>query len=574
MPLIPDHIIQEVAEKNDIYELVSQYVSLKRAGSSYIGLCPFHNEKTPSFSVSPQKGIFHCFGCGEGGNSIGFLMKIENISFYEAVKRLAEKANVELPKPEGGEFDRGLEKKKERELIFEINKAAATHFYNNLKESNDAIKYFKSREIDGACAKSFWLGYAKDSWDDMFSHLKGLGYTESDILKAGLITGNDAGKFYDRFRNRVMFPIFDERDNIIGFGGRVLNDDKPKYLNSPEGLVFSKGKNLFSLNAAKRTRADFVILAEGYMDVIALAKNGWVNSVATLGTALTEEQAKILKRYFKEAVICYDSDGAGRTATNRAITIMRKAGLKASVMYLSGGKDPDEFIKKMGKEAFNSALNGRKTDITYLLEYFREKYDINIDGQKVAYTEEIVPYLLLIENPVELDVYVNKLSEITGISSQSLYSQLGIKKVTASVGKPAVSAITESKIKGGRSKADSTREALLALIIASPTVYKANKPFVSEELFGNGSLLEIFKYVKNAYEQNGRADVNLMMSSLGDDCVKELSRILSIDSHVTDENKALRDYAKILREELRREKIYETLNKGNVEELNHMLKNN
>lgn len=310
------------------------------------------------------------------------------------------------------------------------------------------------------------------------------------------------------------------------------------------------------------------------MDVIALAKNGWVNSVATLGTALTEEQAKILKRYFKEAVICYDSDGAGRTATNRAITIMRKAGLKASVMYLSGGKDPDEFIKKMGKEAFNSALNGRKTDITYLLEYFREKYDINIDGQKVAYTEEIVPYLLLIENPVELDVYVNKLSEITGISSQSLYSQLGIKKVTASVGKPAVSAITESKIKGGRSKADSTREALLALIIASPTVYKANKPFVSEELFGNGSLLEIFKYVKNAYEQNGRADVNLMMSSLGDDCVKELSRILSIDSHVTDENKALRDYAKILREELRREKIYETLNKGNVEELNHMLKNN
>lgn len=574
MPLIPDHIIQEVAEKNDIYELVSQYVSLKRAGSSYIGLCPFHNEKTPSFSVSPQKGIFHCFGCGEGGNSIGFLMKIENISFYEAVKRLAEKANVELPKAENGDFDRGLAKKKERELIFEINKAAAAHFYNNLKSSDAGIKYFKGRDIDGVCAKSFWLGYAKDSWDDMFSHLKSLGYAESDILKAGLITGNDAGKFYDRFRNRVMFPIFDERDNIIGFGGRVLNDDKPKYLNSPEGLVFSKGKNLFSLNAAKRTRADFVILAEGYMDVIALAKNGWVNSVATLGTALTEEQAKILKKYFKEAVICYDSDSAGRTATNRAITIMRRVGLKASVMYLDGGKDPDEFIRKKGKEAFNSALNGRKTDITYLLEYYREKYDINIDGQKVAYTEEIVPYLLLIENPVELDVYVNKLSEITGISPQSLYSQLGIKKVTASGRAPKVNAISENKIKGGRTKADSTREALLALIISSPAVYQANKPFVSEELFGKGALLEIYKCVKSAYEKNGRADVNLMMSALGDEYVKELSRILSIDSHVTDEHKALRDYAKILREEARREKIYETLNSGNVEELNHMLKNN
>lgn len=574
MPLIPDHIIQEVAEKNDIYELVSQYVSLKRAGSSYIGLCPFHNEKTPSFSVSPQKGIFHCFGCGEGGNSISFLMKIENISFYEAMKRLAEKANVELPKADDGDFDRGFAKKKERELIYEINKEAALHFYNNLKTGDAGIRYFKSREIDGACAKSFWLGYAKDSWDDMFSHLKNLGYAESDILKAGLITGNDSGKFYDRFRNRVMFPIFDERDNIIGFGGRVLNDDKPKYLNSPEGLVFSKGKNLFSLNAAKRTRADFVILVEGYMDVIALAKQGWVNSVATLGTALTSDQAKILKRYFKEAVICYDSDGAGRTATNRAITIMRQAGLKASVMYLDGGKDPDEFIKKKGKEAFNSALNERKTDITYLLEYYREKYDINIDGQKVAYTEEIVPYLLLIENPVELDVYVNKLAEITGISSQSLYSQLGIKKHNASSSAPQVKAISESRIKGGRSKIDSTRESLLSLVISNPEVYKTNKPFVGEELFGNGALLEIFKYVKECCEKGANIDVNLMMSSLNDECVNALSRILSVDTHITDENKALRDYAKILREEIRRKKIYETLNSGNVEELNHMLKNN
>ncbi len=574
MPLFPDHLIQEVAEKNDIYELVSQYVSLKRAGSSYVGLCPFHNEKTPSFSVSPQKGIFHCFGCGEGGNSIGFLMKIENISFYEAVTRLAERANIELPKPDATDFDRGNEKKKERELIYAINKDAATKFYENLKTSKIAIEYFKNREIDGVWAKKFWLGFAKDSWDDMFLHLKDKGYTESDILKAGLITGNDNGKFYDRFRNRVMFPIFDERDNIIGFGGRVLNDDKPKYLNSSEGLVFSKGKNLFSLNNAKRTRADFVILVEGYMDVIALAMNGYTNTVATLGTALTQDQAKILKKYFKEVVLCYDSDSAGRTATNRAITIMRQTDLKASVMYLSGGKDPDEFIKKMGNDAFNSALEARKTDITYLIEYYREKYDINIDGQKVAYIDELIPYLLLITNPVELDVYVNKLANLTEISPQSLYSQLGIKKVKSPQKSTQTEAIDKNKIQGGRSKADITRESLLAHLLSNRQLYEHYGKYLSDDLFGSGALLEIFLYIKSEYEAGKTIDINLMMVSLKEDNAKQLARILSIDTHITDEIKAFKDYLKTLKEQVRREKIYETLSTGNVEQLNDMIKKN
>ncbi len=574
MPLFPDHLIQEIAEKNDIYELVSQYVSLKRSGSSYQGLCPFHNEKTPSFSVSPQKGIFHCFGCGEGGNSIGFLMKIENISFYEAVTRLAERANIELPKPDSSDFSRGDEKKKERELMYEINKAAASKFFENLKTGKNAVEYFKKREIDGVWAKNFWLGYAKDSWDDMFSYLKEKGYTDGDILKAGLITGNDNGKYYDRFRNRVMFPIFDERDNIIGFGGRVLNDDKPKYLNSPEGLVFSKGKNLFSLNNAKRTREDFVILVEGYMDVIALAMNGYPNAVATLGTALTQEQAKILKKYFKEAVICYDSDGAGRTATNRAITIMRQAEIKASVMYLSGGKDPDEFIKKMGKDAFNSALETRKTDITYLIEYYREKYDINIDGQKVSYIDELMPYLMLITNPVELDVYVNKLSVLTGISSQSLYSQLGIKKVESPKKSNPAKVIDKAKIQGGRNKTDITREYLLALLISNHQLYELYGKTLSNDLFGSGSLLEIYNYIKTVYDSGKSIDINLMMVTLNEDNTKELARILSIDTHITDESKAFKDYLKTLKEQIRREKIYETLNSGNVEQLNNMIKKN
>lgn len=575
MPLFPDYIIQEVAEKNDIYELVSQYVSLKRAGSSYVGLCPFHNEKTPSFSVSPQKGIFHCFGCGEGGNSIGFLMKIENISFYEAVTRLAQRANIELPKADKTDFKKDNERQKERQIIYEINNAAATKFYENLKESKEAIAYFKDREIDGSWAKRFWLGFAKNGWDDIFSHLKEKGYTESDILKAGLIVSNDSGKYYDRFRNRVMFPIFDERDNIIGFGGRVLNDDKPKYLNSPEGPVFSKGKNLFSLNNAKRTREDYVILVEGYMDVIALAKNGYANSVATLGTATTADQAKILKKYFKEVVICYDSDSAGRTATNKAITIMRNADVRTSVMYLDGGKDPDEYIKKSGKDRFDSALKARKTDITYLIEYFREKFDINIDGEKIAYIDELLPYLLLVKNPVELDVYVNKICSIAEISADALYSQLGMKRVNASPPKhESAEEISRKKAKQGRSKSDASREGLLALLISNKILYKENSKILTEELFGEGAVGEIFKYVKSVYESGKDVDINVMMTSLEEEHIKTLSRILSIDTHIADEKKAFRDYLKILNEEIRKGKIFDVLKGGSVEALNDMVKKN
>jgi len=574
MPLFPDYVIQEVAEKSDIYELVSQYVSLKKAGSSYVGLCPFHNEKTPSFSVSPQKGIFHCFGCGEGGNSIGFLMKIENISFYEAVKRLAEKANIELPKADMSDFKQSSERQKERELLYEINKAAAERFYNNLKGSKEGISYCKNRDIDGVWAKKFWLGYAQNSWDDMFEYLKGKGYTESDILKSGLITGNDNGKYYDRFRNRVMFPIFDERDNIIGFGGRVLNDDKPKYLNSPEGPVFSKGKNLFALNIARRTRSDFVILVEGYMDVISLAKSGYANTVATLGTAITPDQAKILKKYFKEVVICYDSDAAGRNATDKAIAIMRKADVKASVMHLSGGKDPDEFIKKMGKDGFNSALNARKIDLTYLIEYYREKFDINIDGEKVAYIDEIIPYLLLVSNPVELDVYVNKLSSITGVSSQALYSQLGIKKVSTLPKRENTSESIGKKATLGQSKADAAREGLLALIISNRQLYAANKATLNEDMFGDGSLYHIYKYVKSVYEEDKNIDINLMMVSLEEEHIKSLSRILSIDTFIVNEEKAFKDFLRILNEEMRVAKIFDVLNRGSVETLNEMIKKN
>ena len=333
MPLYPEYIIREVADKNDIRDVVANYVNLKKAGGSYVGLCPFHNEKTPSFSVSPQKGIFHCFGCGEGGNVIHFLMKIENISFVEAVEKLAENAGVMLPKPSRHDSEEYAQKARQREVLCEMNNEAAQFFYTNLKSGKNAVEYLKKRQLDGSDAKRFFLGFAKDSWDALFNHLKEKGFKESDILDAGLIKSSENGKYYDAFRNRVMFPIFDTKNRVIGFGGRVLDDSKPKYLNSPDSPVFNKSKNLYFLNVARKSRSDYVILVEGYMDVISLAKNGYLNTVATLGTALTSQQAKLIAGDFKEVVICYDSDEAGRKATARAVTILREYDIKISVFY-------------------------------------------------------------------------------------------------------------------------------------------------------------------------------------------------------------------------------------------------
>lgn len=583
MPLYPEYLIREVADKNDIRDVISQYVTLKKAGSSYVGLCPFHNEKTPSFSVSPQKGIFHCFGCGEGGNVIHFLMKIENMPFIEAVEKLAERAGITLPKPDEKDTARHAQLARERDTIYEMNLAAAEFFYENLKDGKQAVEYLKKRSLSGADAKRFFLGYAKDSWDGLFKHLKQKGYSESDILKAGLIKSSENGKYYDAFRNRVMFPIFDTRNRVIGFGGRVLDDSKPKYLNSPDSPVFSKSRNLYFLNAARRSGKDFVILVEGYMDVIALAKNGYINTVATLGTALTTSQAKLLASEFKEVVICYDSDGAGRKATTRAIGILREHDVKISVLNLKDKKDPDEYINAFGVTRFNNCVSKRKTDMMYLIDTLEQDYDVTQNAQKVSFIGEILDYMKLIRNPVELDVYVEEISSRTKVSSNAIYSQLGIVKAvnTASASSsetPDVTMIAQRKsVMSSDAALERTRELLLALLLANKAVYKRKKQSITPALFESEVHKKLLSYILAFYEIDKAIEPSQVIDFFTEEAeIREVSLILSLDNKADDADKAFDDYLKVITERMNRKNILSQLNGDNpdkIEKLNKIIKN-
>ncbi len=583
MPLYPEYLIREVADKNDIRDVVSQYVNLKKAGSSYVGLCPFHNEKTPSFSVSPQKGIFHCFGCGEGGNVIHFVMKIENMPFVEAVEKLAERAGISLPKPDEKDSERHVLMAKERETIYEMNMEAANFFYDNLKDAKTAVDYLKTRSLSGADAKHFFIGYARDSWNALFEHLKSKGYKEGDILKAGLIKSNENGKYYDAFRNRVIFPIFDTRNRVIGFGGRVLDDSKPKYLNSPDSPVFNKSRNLYFFNAARRSKKDFVILAEGYMDVIALAKNGYVNSVATLGTALTSSQAKLIASEFKEVVICYDSDPAGRKATNRAITILREYDIAISVLNLKDKKDPDEYINTLGITRFNNCVSKRKADMMYLIDTFEEEYDLSINSQRVLYVGAVLEYLKLVKNSVELDVYVEELASRSKVSSNAIYSQLGVVKAvntkTASIDEtPDVTMIERRKSKLSSDGAlERTREHLLALLISSKSIYKNKKQFISLDLFESETHKKLLSYILAFYDIDKTIETSQVINFFTEEEeIKEVSKILSIDNRTEDANKAFDDYIRVINDRMNKKNILMRLNsqdKDKIEKINKIIKN-
>ncbi len=583
MPLYPEYLIHEVADKNDIRDVISQYVNLKKAGSSYVGLCPFHNEKTPSFSVSPQKGIFHCFGCGEGGNVIHFLMKIENMSFVEAVEKLAQRAGINLPKPDEKDTERHALLAKEREIMHKMNMDAANFFYNNLKDGKSAVDYFKKRSITGADAKYFFLGYAKDSWDALFNHLIQKGYTDGDILKAGLIKSSENGKYYDAFRNRVIFPIFDVKNRVIGFGGRVLDDSKPKYLNSPDSPVFNKSRNLYYLNVARKTGKEFVILVEGYMDVIALAKNGHPNTVATLGTALTSSQAKLIASDFKEAVICYDSDGAGRKATIRAITILREQEIRITVMDLKDKKDPDEYINALGVSRFNNCVAKRKPDMVYLMDALESDYDLHNNSQKVSYISEVLEYFKLIKNPVELDVYIEELSSRTKVSSNAIYSQLGVVKAVNTKVKsidetPDVTMIAQRKIKLSSDAAlERTREHLLSLLISSKSLYNRKKNHINENLFENETHKKLLKCILAFYDIDKSVEASQLLDFFTEeDEIKEVSLILALDNRTEDSDKAFDDYIKVITNRMNRKNILNSLNGDDadkIEKINKIIKN-
>lgn len=576
MPLYPEYLIREVADKNDIRDVISQYVHLKKAGSSYVGLCPFHNEKTPSFSVSPQKGIFHCFGCGEGGNVIHFIMKIENMTFIEAVEKLAERAGVTLPKPNDKDSAKYAKLARDRETIYEINRAAADYFYSNLKSGKAAVEYIKNRGLTGMEAKKFYLGYAKDSWDALLRYLKDKGYAESDILGAGLIKSGDGGKYYDFYRNRVMFPIFDTRNRVIGFGGRILDDSKPKYLNSPDTPVFNKSRNLYFLNAARRSGKDFVILVEGYMDVIALAKNGYLNTVATLGTALTSQQAKILASEFKEVVICYDSDGAGRNATNKAIKILREFDISISVLNLKDKKDPDEYINAYGVTRFANCVSKRRADMMYLLDTFEEEYDVTRNSDKVAFVGSVLEFMHLIKNPVELDVYVEELSKRTKVASNAIYSQLGIvravntKSSRGADDTPDVTMIARRKTQfSADAVLERTRQQLLALIISNRSLYGAKKDKINPDLFEKEVHKKLLTYVLAFYDIGKNADAGHLIDLFSEeDDIKEVSLILSLDNRSDDDSKAFDDYYKVIIDKMNRKQILSHLGGDSPDKIN------
>lgn len=584
MPLYPEYLIREVADKNDIRDVISQYVNLKKAGSSYVGLCPFHNEKTASFSVSPQKGIFHCFGCGEGGNVIHFMMKIENMPFVEAVEKLAQRAGITLPKTDDRDNERHARIARERDTVYEINMASAEYFYSNLKGSNNAVEYLKKRLLSGADAKKFFLGYAKDGWDNLFKHLLSLGYGEGDILKAGLIKASDNGKYYDFYRNRIMFPIFDTRNRVIAFGGRSLGDDKPKYLNSPDTSVFSKSRNLYFLNVARRSKKDFVILVEGYMDVVALAKNGYTNTVATLGTALTSAQAKLIASEFKEVVICYDSDGAGRNATNKAIRILREQEITISVLNLRDKKDPDEYINSYGVARFDNCISKRKPDMMYLMDTLEEEYDIAQKSQRISFVSDVLEYFRLIKNPVELDVYIEELADRTKVSANAIYSQLGIvKAVNSSQGQatnetPDVNMIAQRKTPLSSDAAlERARQLMLSLIISSPSVYRSRKQAITPELFENPVHIKLLSYISAFGDIGKHIEASQVIDLFTEDEeIKEISLILSLDNMTDDPLKAFDDYQKVITDRMNRKNIMSQLtgdSPDKIEILNKIIKN-
>ena len=422
---ISEEILEKIKSQNDIVDVISERVRLRKAGRNFTGLCPFHNEKTPSFSVSQEKQIYKCFGCGEAGNVISFVMKDKNLPFVEAVKYLANRANIPL-EMHNGEKSKSAKKK---DLLYRVNVEAAKFFFSNLMNNQNAKEYFLNRGIKEETIKKFGLGFANDSWNSLMFYLRKKGINDVLLEEAGLISVNkEKGRKYDRFRNRVMFPVFDYQGKVIGFGGRVLDDSKPKYLNSPETLVFQKGTNLYGLNfALKHNMSErYFVIVEGYMDLISLHQYGITNVVASLGTALTINQARLLKRYADKVIISYDADMAGQMATLRGLEILRTAGFDVRVLNIPQGKDPDEYVRSNGKEAFLKLINSAEPLIDYRMRKAEEGIDFKNSQSLILYAKRIMEVISDLD-PMEKDVYIKKASENTGIKEQTLYDILKSK---------------------------------------------------------------------------------------------------------------------------------------------------
>lgn len=476
MYVINDNVLDEIRDRADIVDLIGEYVDLKRSGSNYMGLCPFHSEKTPSFSVSPSKSIFKCFGCGVGGDVITFVMKRENLSFPEAVEFLADKYNVRLEVYK----DENKEAREKRDRLYEINREAGLHFLKNYQASQKTQLYLRNRMLSDKTIRSYGIGYSKDSWTDLYDHLTKMGYKEEELLELNLISKSKNGNYIDRFRDRVMFPIINRNNRIIGFGARAFGDEKPKYLNSRETPIFHKGSNVFNINIISReSTRERIILVEGYMDVISLYNSGINYSVASLGTSLTIEQANIIKKMAKDIYICYDSDNAGINATSRAIDIFLQASVKPKIIELEGGLDPDDFIKKYGLEGFENKIKSAISYIEFKIKKLKENFNLEDSEGLSNFTIESAKILSSIKNPIERDIFVKDFSRKYNISYTAIENYINY--------------LNRNKLK------ESKREKFK--VKKNTNVVKSNKARAQEELLSY-SLLDndIYKYIKNKIE--------------------------------------------------------------------------
>ena len=419
--MIPDSFIEELRYRCDIEQIISSYTQLKRTGRTLKGLCPFHSEKTPSFVVYPENHSFYCFGCAAGGDVITFIRMAEHLEYVEAIRFLAEKVGMTVPEDAKDDI---FAKQKTRML--ELNREAARFFHAFLisPQGKRGLDYFRERGLSDKTIRKFGLGYSPDSWDALKNHLRQKGFTEQEMLSAAVVRKNDRGGSFDQFRNRVMFPIIDLRGGVIGFGGRILGDQKPKYLNSSDTAVFKKSRGLFAMNIAKSTKQPRLSLCEGYMDAIAIHQAGFDNAVATLGTALTPEQARLISQYVPEVVLSYDSDEAGRKATDRASQLLSQVGLRVRVLNIPNAKDPDEFIKKFGAAKFQQLVEGSANSTEYAINLLKKKYPIDTDDGKVAFMKEFCPMMAKVENAIEADVYVNRISQEIGIEYTLIAEQV------------------------------------------------------------------------------------------------------------------------------------------------------
>lgn len=502
----PEELIEEVRTRNDIVEVISGYVRLQKKGSNYFGLCPFHNEKSPSFSVSPGKQMYYCFGCGAGGNVITFLMEYENQTFPEAVRTLAQRAGIALPEADDSKEARQADSR--RAKLLEINKEAAKYFYYQLRIERGSVgmEYLRKRELSDETMNHFGLGYANKYSNDLIQYLKSKGYSEDLIRDAGLCNVDEKHGMYDKFWNRVMFPIQDINHRVIGFGGRVMGDGKPKYLNSPETEIFDKSRNLYGLNFARTSRKGNVILCEGYMDVIAMHQAGFTQAVASLGTAFTSGQASLLRRYANEILLSYDSDGAGVNAALRAIGILKEAGMTGRVINLEPYKDPDEFIKALGGEEFQKRLDHAENSFFFELRQLQKNYDLSDPEQKTAFHREIARKLCTFSEEVERENYIEAVAQKYHISFENLRRLVGTYAAQTGLAQPVI------RPKSGVQKKNTAAEGiknsqklLLTWLVEQPQLYRQISKYISPKDFTEG-LYE--KVADRLFEELEQGNIN------------------------------------------------------------------